>query len=96
MKAILFGNDGCGSCRKWKPLFIKLMNMFNIGYEQWNLYDPSCKPLKDKYNVCGIPYTVFTDDEGNEIGNILGSMDEEIAIRQIQHYIENGTTGDRL
>lgn len=87
MKVLLFSNDGCGSCKKWKPLFEKLMEEYDLEYEVVNMYDPKNKDLKDKYGVTGIPDTIFTDDNGVEIGHVLGNMLEELARKQIEYYI---------
>jgi thioredoxin-related protein len=46
-----------------------------------------------KYDVHGIPYTVFIDNSGNKIGDILGNMIEELADRDIKYYVDNA---DRL
>lgn len=88
MKVLLFSNDGCGSCKKWKPLFEKLMKEYSLEYQVLNLYDPNNKDLKDKYGIQGIPDTIFTDDNGDEIGHVLGNMIEELARQQIDYYIE--------
>lgn len=85
MKIILFGNDGCGSCRKWKPVFERLMNEYQLEYEYIDI--DKNKIMKDKYQIHGIPTTLILNDNGDEIGNILGNMDEEIARRQIEYYI---------
>lgn len=85
MDAILFSNDGCGSCKTWKPTFIRLMERYGLDYQVIDLYKN--KELKEKYGVVGIPYTVFLDDEGNEVGSILGNMIEELAIREIEGYM---------
>lgn len=87
MKVFLFSNDGCGSCKKWKPLFEKLMKEYGLEYELVNMYDPKNKELREKYGVSGIPDTIFTDDDGNEIGHVLGNMLEELARKQIEYYI---------
>lgn len=87
MKALLFSDDGCSSCRIWKPLFKKLMMSNGIEYE---IVNPNVdKEIKRKYGVKGIPDTIFLDDDGNEIGHILGNMNEELAVRQIEYY-KNG------
>lgn len=87
MKALLFSDDGCSSCRVWKPLFKKLMMGNGIEYE---IVNPNVdKEMKRKYGVNGIPDTIFLDDDGNEIGHILGNMNEELAVKQIEYY-KNG------
>lgn len=85
MKVILFGNDGCGSCRKWKPVFERLMNEYQLNYEYVDI--DKDKIMKDKYQIHGIPVTIFFDDNDNELGSILGNMDEDIARKQIEYYI---------
>lgn len=87
MKVILFSNDGCGSCKRWKPTFEKLMKQYKLEYEVVDMYRPESKVMKDKYGVGGIPDTIFTDDDGNMIGHVLGNMIEELAVKEIEHYI---------
>lgn len=87
MKVFLFSNDGCGSCKKWRPLFEKLMKEYELDYEVLNMYDPKSKEKKEKYGVSGIPDTIFTNDEGKMVGHVLGNMIEDLARRQIDYYI---------
>lgn len=84
MKVIMFGNDRCGSCRKWKPTFERLMNEYQLDYEYVDIEQDKNKKLQ--YNIQGIPVTIFFNDNGEEIGNILGNMDEDIARKQIEYY----------
>ena len=93
MKVLLFSNDGCGSCKKWKPTFEKLMKKHGLEYKLIDQYNPKNKPLVEKYDVHGIPYTVFIDNDGNKIGDILGNMNDELAERDIKYYVDNA---DRL
>lgn len=86
MKVLLFSNDGCGSCKKWKPTFEKLMKQYKLEYQVLDNYDPKNKDLRDKYEIEGIPDTIFVDDDGNEIGHVLGNMIEDLAIKQIEYY----------
>lgn len=90
MKIILFGNDKCGSCRKWKPTFDRLMKEYQLNHEYVDIEKD--KEMKDKYQVHGIPVTIFLDDNDNEMGNILGNMDEDIARKQIEYYVGQGKT----
>ena len=85
MKVLLFSNDGCGSCIKWKPTFLKLMKEFNLEYEVIDNFKNKDKARQ--YNIVGIPCTVFLNNQGVEIGHILGSMIEELAERDIRLYI---------
>lgn len=94
MKAILFANDGCGSCRKWKPTFEKLMKKYEIEYQVCDIYKDV--ELKKKYDVHGIPYTVFVNNSGEEVGSILGSMLEELADRDIRIYKDRDEKGSGL
>ena len=71
----------------------KLMEKYQLEYELINQYDPKNKELISKYDVHGIPYTVFIDNSGNKIGDILGNMIEELADRDIKYYVDNA---DRL
>lgn len=87
MKVLLFSNDGCGSCRKWKPLFLKLMEKYHLEFEVIDMYKPNNRAMKEKYGVEGIPDTVFVDDDGNKIGHVLGNMIEELADNQIEYYM---------
>ena len=84
MKVILFGNDKCGSCRRWKPTFERLMEEYQLFYEYVDI--DKDKIIKEQYNVQGIPVTIFFNDNGEEIGRILGNMDEDIARKQIEYY----------
>lgn len=84
MEAILFGNDKCGSCRRWKPTFERLMDEYQLSYEYVDI--DKDKIIKEQYNVQGIPVTIFFNDNGEEIGRILGNMDEDIARKQIEYY----------
>lgn len=88
MKVLLFANDGCGSCKRWKPTFEKLMKKYKLEYQVIDLYKLENKELKDKYGVSGIPDTIFVDDDGNEIGHVLGNMIEDLAITQIEYYLK--------
>jgi len=83
MKAILFGNDTCGSCLKWKPVFERLMVEEGIEYQVINV--DIDKEMKDRYKITAIPVTIFFNDD-KEIGNILGNMNEDIARKQIDYY----------
>ena len=51
------------------------------------MYDPRNKEMKERYGIQGIPDTIFTNDEGEEIGHVLGNMVEDLARRQIDYYI---------
>jgi len=91
MKVILFGNDKCGSCREWKPVFDKLMKEYQLDNEFIDIEKD--KINKEKYDIHGIPMTIFFDDDGNEIGNILGGiLDENFARKQIDYYVGQGKT----
>lgn len=90
MKVILFGNDKCGSCVKWKPTFERLMKQYNIEHEYIDIEKDI--ESKKKHNIQGIPVTIFFDDNNQEIGNILGNMNEDIAIKQIEYYVRQGET----
>lgn len=92
MKALLFSNDGCGSCRKWKPTFIKLMDKYNIDYEVIDNFKD--RERAKQYNVRGIPLTVFVNNQGVELGSVLGSMLEELADRDIQYYLRKDAEGN--
>ena len=92
MKALLFSNDGCGSCRKWKPTFIKLMDKYNIDYEVIDNFKD--RERAKQYNVRGIPLTVFVNNQGIELGSVLGSMLEELADRDIQYYLRKDAEGN--
>lgn len=87
MKVLLFSNDGCGSCKKWKPLFLKLMEKYHLEFDVIDMYKPNNRAMKEKYGVEGIPDTVFVDDDGNKIGHVLGNMIEELADNQIEYYM---------
>lgn len=87
MKVFLFSNEGCGSCKKWKPLFEKLMKRYKLEYKVIDLYKPENKALKEKYEVSGIPDTIFLDDDDNEVGHVLGNMIEDLAVKQIEYYL---------
>jgi len=84
MKAILFGSDKCGSCRRWKPTFERLMVEYQLEHEYIDIEQD--KISKERFNIQGIPVTIFFNDDGEEIGNILGNMDESIARKQIEYY----------
>ena len=92
MKALLFSNDGCGSCRKWKPTFIKLMDKYKIDYEVIDNFKDMERAKQ--YNVTGIPLTVFVNNQGVELGSVLGSMLEELADRDIQYYLRKDAEGN--
>lgn len=92
MKALLFSNDGCGSCRKWKPTFIKLMDKYKIDYEVIDNFKD--RERAKQYNVKGIPLTVFVNNQGVELGSVLGSMLEELADRDIQYYLRKDAEGN--
>lgn len=84
-KVILFGNDKCGSCKRWKPIYLRLIKEYQV--------DASIKDVdvdkedKERYNITAIPVTLFLDDNGVELGRILGSMDEDIARKQFDLYV---------
>lgn len=92
MKALLFSNDGCGSCRKWKPTFIKLMDKYKIDYEVIDNFKD--RERAKQYNVRGIPLTVFVNNQGVELGSVLGLMLEELADRDIQYYLRKDAEGN--
>lgn len=92
MKALLFSNDGCGSCRKWKPTFIKLMDKYKIDYEVIDNFKD--RERAKQYNVRGIPLTVFVNNQGVELGSVLGAMLEELADRDIQYYLRKDAEGN--
>lgn len=92
MKALLFSNDGCGSCRKWKPTFIKLMDKYKIDYEVIDNFKD--RERAKQYNVKGIPLTIFINNQGVELGSVLGSMLEELADRDIQYYLKKDAEGN--
>ena len=84
MKVILFGNDKCSSCLKWKPVFERLMNEYGLNHVYIDIDQD--KISKEKYQIHGIPVTIFFNDNDEEIGNILGNMNEDIARQQIEYY----------
>jgi len=86
----LFGNEKCGSCRRWKPVFESLMTEYNINHEYVDIDKNPGEKLR--YNIHGIPNTMFFDDNGNVLGNILGNMNEDIARKQIEYYNGLGKT----
>lgn len=92
MKALLFSNDGCGSCRKWKPTFIKLMDKYKIDYEVIDNFKD--RDRAKQYNVTGIPLTVFVNNQGVELGSVLGAMLEGLADRDIQYYLRKDAEGN--
>ena len=92
MKALLFSNDGCGSCRKWKPTFIKLMDKYKIDYEVIDNFKD--RERAKQYNVKGTPLTIFINNQGVELGSVLGSMLEELADRDIQYYLKKDAEGN--
>lgn len=68
-------------------MFEKLMKDYNLEYQVLDMYDPQNKEMKERYGIQGIPDTIFTNDEGEEIGHVLGNMVEDLARRQIDYYI---------
>lgn len=94
MKVILFSNDGCGSCKTWKPVFEKLMNQYKLEYQEVNMYDPKNRDIVKQYDVHGIPYTVFVGDNSQKLGDILGNMNEELAERDIKYYMSLDGLGE--
>ena len=86
MKVLLFSNDGCSSCKTWKPTFEKLMKEYKLEYQVIDNYDPNNRDLTIKYEIQGIPDTIFVDDEGEKIGHVLGNMIEDLAKKQIEYY----------
>jgi thiol-disulfide isomerase/thioredoxin len=82
MKVILFGSEHCGSCKRWKPLFERLMNEYQLNHE----YVDIDKINKAEYQIQGVPVTIFYNDNDEELGRILGNMDEDIARKQIEYY----------
>lgn len=89
MKVLLFSNDGCGSCKTWRPTFLKLMEKYHLEFEVIDQYKPENKGKVKQYDVHGIPYTVFINDAGVKVGDILGNMNEELADRDINYYVNN-------
>lgn len=89
LKIKLFGNKHCGSCKKWKPLFERLMQEYNIEYVYIDIEKDEEERLKN--NVTAIPVTVFYNDN-EEMGRILGSMEEDTARKQIEYYVRQGET----
>lgn len=82
MNIVLFGSEHCSSCKKWKPTFERLMNEYQLDYK----YVDIDKENNRQYALNGVPATVFYKD-GKEIGRILGSMEEDIARKQIEYYL---------
>lgn len=87
MKVLLFSNPGCGSCKTWRPVFTGLMEKYHLEFDVIDMYSPINKELVKKYDVHGIPYTIFLSDDGKKLGDILGNMNEELADRDISYYI---------
>lgn len=80
MKAILLSSDKCGSCKLYKPVFQDIMMDFDIEYKI--IDDDEVK----NYNIGGLPTTIFTDDDGNELGRIMGNVSSDELIKQILYY----------
>lgn len=87
MKTILLSSDKCGSCKVYKPVFQDVMMDFGIDYQ---IIDDINK--QREYNTGGLPTTIFTDDDGNELGRIMGNVSNDDLIKQILYY---GNTGQK-
>lgn len=85
MRAILFGDDGCKSCRMWRPVLQRLCSEKGIDLIEIEVYKPENKEMKEKYDIKGVPFTLFLDGD-NEVCHILGNMDEGFARRHLEHY----------
>ena len=59
----------------------------NLECQVLDMYDQRNKEMKEKYGIQGIPDTICTNDDGEEIGHVLGNMVEDLARRQIDYYI---------
>ena len=64
------------------------MRQYNINYGYVDIDNEI--EMKNRHNIHAIPDTLFFDDDGKEMGHILGNMVEDIAIKQIEYYLNGG------
>ena len=83
MKILLFEDDKCGSCRKWKPVYSNIVNILGIEHEETD-----DKDKRKEYNIKGLPTTILLDDSGNEVYSILGNVNEDKALESLRYYID--------
>lgn len=62
------------------------MDKHNLEYEVIDSFKD--KEMARKYDIKGLPCTVFLNNSGLELGHILGNMIEELADRDIEYYKE--------
>ena len=87
MKLLYFYNDSCGCCKKWKPVLDDLVNEYSVDIDKVNINED--KAMKDEYGITCIPQTLFIDDDGKEVGSILGNMKVEYAKKYFDKYLLN-------
>ena len=68
------------------------MDKYKIDYEVIDNFKD--RERAKQYNVTGIPLTVFVNNQGVELGSVLGSMLEELADRDIQYYLRKDAEGN--
>lgn len=73
-----FYADWCANCKRFTPELESHLKdkpedlaLVKVDVEQWN--NALSEQLKRDYNVRGIPFSIFFDKEGREIGKIRGA-----------------------
>lgn len=61
MKVLLFSNDSCGSCKKWKPTFLKLMNQFHLEFDVIDNFKDKDKAKQYNVTEFHVQYFLITE-----------------------------------
>lgn len=79
-KVVKLSATWCGPCKKFKPIFESVgkdKDFEGVEFVEYDIEnDEEGVENAEKYGVRSVPTTIVLDDEGNELGKLLGFMTE--------------------
>lgn len=77
-KVVKLSATWCGPCKKFKPVFESVGKDYEgVEFVEYDIEnDAEGVENAEKYGVRSVPTTIVLDAEGNELGKLLGFMNE--------------------